>query len=234
MPQNKITIPSHDNSEFQAYIAMPDVTPAPVIIMIQEIFGINQEMIDKCNHMADLGYIAVAPDLFWRIEPGINLVDSNEEELKRAFHLFAEFDQDLGLKDLQSTLDFIRTLDDSNSKVGTIGYCLGGKMAYRMACETSIDSSVSYYGVGIEAILDKADHVQKPLLLHIAANDEYVPPEAQEKIIETMLDNEFAETYKYPGMDHAFARGNGMHFNAEAAKLANDRTEKFLLESLKA
>lgn len=231
MPE--IEIQAKDGGSFKAYIALPDVTPAPAVIMIQEIFGVNQEMRDKCDHMADLGYVGIAPDLFWRIEPGIELVDHVQEQLERAFHLFAEFDQDKGMLDLSVTLDQIRAHESCNGKVACIGYCLGGKMAYRMACETSIDASVSYYGVGIEAMLNHAENIQKPLLMHIAGDDEFVPKDAQEKIIEHMKDNDFAETYRYAGMDHAFARGNGMHYNKEAAELADGRTKKFLEDALK-
>ncbi|MFP4313065.1 MAG: dienelactone hydrolase family protein [Alphaproteobacteria bacterium] len=232
MPEIKIT--AHDGGEFSAYIAYPDETPAGAIIMIQEIFGINQEMRDKCDLMADHGYIGIAPDLFWRIEPGIELVDSVQEELERAFQLFGEFDQDLGLKDLESTLKTIRSHKECNGKVGCVGYCLGGKMAYMMAAHTDIDAAVSYYGVGLETMLDEADNFKNPVLLHIAGEDEFVPKDAQDKIIDAMKDNDFAQTYRYAGMDHAFARGNGMHYNKDAAELANARTFEFLQQNIKA
>lgn len=231
MPE--IEIKAHDGGTFKAYVAFPDVTPAPSVIMIQEIFGINQEMRDKCDAMADQGYIGIAPDLFWRIEPGIELVDSVQEQLERAFQLFGEFDQAMGLKDLESTLSTIRDYEKCNGQVGCVGYCLGGKMAYMMAANTDVDASVSYYGVGLETMLDDAENFQKPVLMHIAGDDEFVPKDAQEKIIETMKDNEYAETYRYAGMDHAFARGNGMHYNKEAATLANGRTATFLKDHLK-
>lgn len=229
---NKIEIQAHDGGTFDAYIALPKVTPAPVIIMIQEIFGVNQEMRDKCNHMAELGYIAIAPDLFWRIEPGINLIDSVPTELERAFELFGIFDQDLGIKDLESTLIHAKNLSDCSGKIGCIGYCLGGNLSYRMACETDIDASISYYGVGIENLLDQAKNINAPTLLHLAGNDEYVPAEAQTKIKNKMLDHEYVTVHAYPDMDHAFARGNGMHYNEKIATLANSRSEQFLKEAL--
>lgn len=230
MPQ--IQIQSHDGQSFNAYIAYPDKKPAGAVILIQEIFGINQEMRDKCDLMADHGYIGIAPDLFWRIEPGIELADSVQEQLEHAFHLFAEFDQPMGLKDLEFTLKAIRSHADCNGKVGCVGYCLGGKLAYMMAAHTDIDTAVSYYGVGLETMLDAADNFKNPVLMHIAGEDEFVPKDAQEKIIEAMKDNDYAETYRYAGMDHAFARGNGMHYNKQAADLANERTFKFLQQNL--
>lgn len=225
---NTVEIQAHDGGHFKAHIAMPDKTPAGAVILIQEIFGINQDMRDKCDQMADLGFIGIAPDLFWRIEPGVELYDSNPEQLQKAFHLFGAFDVALGVKDLKSTLSFLRKNPACNGHVGAAGYCLGGKLAYLLAAESDIDASVSYYGVGLEAMLDKAPAIKKPILLHIAGNDQFVPKDAQEKIIETLNDHDTAEIFHYPGLDHAFARENGMHYNAQAATLANERTATFL------
>lgn len=221
-----------DGSRFSAYIAMPDKTPAAAVIVIQEIFGINRDVRSKCEELADQGYIGIAPDLFWRIEPGIELYDSNPEQLQRAFRLFGEFDIDCGIRDLQATLDFIRQHPSCNGSVGAVGYCLGGKLAYMLAAASDLNAAVSYYGVGIEAMLDKADQIREPILLHIAGNDQFVPKDAQDKIIETLKDHDTAETFHYPGMDHAFARQNGMHYNEQAAKLANERTAAFLKKYL--
>ena len=227
-----IQIPSHDGKSFGTYIALPTKTPAPAIIVIQEIFGVNQEMREKCDDLAAQGYVAVCPDLFWRIEPGIELVDSIEEQLQRAFSLFGQFDIESGMKDLQSTLGFLRKHKDVSGPVGCVGYCLGGKLAYKMAAETDIDASVSYYGVGIETMLDQAKNIRKPLMLHIAGEDKFVSKEAQQKIIDALSGNPLVTIHAYPGCDHAFARGRGMHFNAEAAEMANGHTAGFFAQNL--
>lgn len=228
-----ISITAHDGGSFQAYIAQPENTPAPVVIVIQEIFGINQELRDKCHELAAQGYIAVCPDLFWRIEPGIELVDSVPEQLQRAFDLFGQFDVQNGIADLKSTLDHVRKLDGSNGKVGCTGYCLGGKLAYMMATHSDIDASVSYYGVAIETMLDDSVNIKAPLLMHIAENDQFVSREAQAQIKSALSDNPHVEIHSYADADHAFARGNGMHYNETAATLANERTQTFLKENLK-
>ncbi|MEM7650510.1 MAG: dienelactone hydrolase family protein [Pseudomonadota bacterium] len=233
MSNSLVTISAHDGGNFNAYIAMPETTPAPAIIMIQEIFGINQEMRDKCDEMARQGYITIAPDLFWRIEPGIELVDSKEDELQRAFDLFGQFDTALGVEDLASTLGFIKNHEECNGRVGCVGYCLGGYLAAAMAVETNIDASVGYYGVNIPSLLGRKNHIENPLMLHIAGNDEFVPPEAQEEIKEALKDHYAVTIHQYDGMDHAFARGQGMHYNEEAATLANSRTKEFLEAALK-
>jgi carboxymethylenebutenolidase len=220
-----ISIPAHDGGNFSAYIALPKKTPAPCVIAIQEIFGVNQEMRDKCDALAAQGYIAVAPDLFWRIEPGIQLVDSVPEQLQRAFNLLGEFDVEKGIDDLKATLGFMRKYTGVDGKVGCVGYCLGGKLAYMMATRSDVDASVAYYGVNIENMLD--EHVGKPLLMHIAEEDQYVSKDAQEKIKAALAKNKNVTIYSYPGVEHAFARGQGMHYDEQAAQLANKRTAEF-------
>lgn len=231
MPHS-ITFMAADGGSFGGYIALPEKTPAPVVILIQEIFGVNAEMRAKCDWMADMGFIGVAPDLFWRIEPGIDLTDSDPEQLKRAFELFGLFDVTKGIADLQDVLATMRTHKDSDGRVACAGYCLGGKLAYMMAAGSDIDASVSYYGVGLGTMLDQAASIKNPLLLHIAGADQYVPPEEQHAIERAMDNVESADVFIYPGMDHAFARTGGMHYNEQAAHLANSRTEDFLRRAL--
>lgn len=227
-----LNISAKDGGQFSAYIAMPEVTPAPVIIMIQEIFGVNAEMRKKCDEMAAKGYIAVCPDLFWRLEPGIQLTDKTEAEWEKAFDLFGRFDVDKGVEDLHATYDALASHPDGNGKVGCIGYCLGGKLAYLMACRTPVDVSVGYYGVGLDALLDESSQIKNPLLLHIAEEDKFVDKEAQSKIISHLSDHDLVTTHSYAGVDHAFARHEGEHYDAEAAALANQRTADFLNHAL--
>lgn len=228
-----ITIPSKDGESFSAYIAMPEQTPAPCVIVIQEIFGINQGIREKCDWLASEGYIACAPDLFWRIKPGIELSDRNEQELARAFELFGEFNIDQGIEDIKATIHTLKGHADSTGKVGCLGYCLGGKLAYLTACRTNINSSIGYYGVGIEELLAEANNIKAPLALHIAENDGFVPPPSQEKIHEGLDNHDQVTLYDYPAVDHAFTRVGGDNYNEEAAKIADDRSLNFLKEHLK-
>ena len=132
--------------------------------------------------MASRGYYALVPDLFWRLEPGVQLTDKTEAEWKKAFDLMNRFDADKGVEDIQATIDHLRALPGCTGKVGALGYCLGGQLAYLTAARTNSDASVGYYGVNIQNRLDEADKIKHPLMLHIAEADEYVPPEAQAKI----------------------------------------------------
>jgi carboxymethylenebutenolidase len=234
-----ITIAATDGSgSFQAYVAHPDPTvpthagPRPVVVAIQEIFGINQVMRDICRDLAGLGAIAVCPDLFWRQEPGIELTDGSEAEWARAFALYQGFDEAKGVEDLAATIAAARGMGDTTGKVGTVGYCLGGKLAYLCATRTDTDCNVGYYGVAIEAALDEAAKIAKPLLLHVAEKDQFCPPEAQAAITAALAGNPHVTVHSYPGMDHAFARVGGAHFDQAAADLANGRTRDFLAAHL--
>jgi carboxymethylenebutenolidase len=229
----EITIPTQDGRSFSAYIAVPKQFPAPAVIMIQEIFGVNAEMREKCDYMADLGYLAVCPDLFWRMEPGVQLTDQTEEEWQQALDFLNRFDVDQGILDLRMTVHTMRGHAQTTGTVGCIGYCLGGKLAYLMAARTKIDAAVSYYGVGLDELLGEAKSITKPLMLHIAEEDKFVSKAAQDKIRSALSDHPMVTIHSYPGVDHAFSRLHGQHFNAEAAKLASQRTEDFLARTLK-
>lgn len=228
-----ITIPAKDKGSFQAYMAMPQEKPAGCVIVIQEIFGINQDVREKCDWLASQGFMACAPDLFWRIEPGIELSDKVPEELEQAFQLFGEFDIDAGIEDLRSTYHTLKGHAEGNGKVGCLGYCLGGKLAYLMACRSDVDVSIGYYGVGIEGLLAEANNINTPLMLHIAEQDCYVPQEAQEQIHAELTNNSFVTRHSYEGMDHAFARLNGERYDEENANIANQRSIEYLKTALK-
>lgn len=227
MPE--LHIPAKDGTgSFYAYTAYPEKLPAPAIIVIQEIFGVNEELRQKCDELAQQGFIALCPDLFWRMEERVQLTDKSEAEWQKAFDFFNRFDVDLGIEDLRATEHTIKGHADCTGKVGCIGYCLGGKLAYLMAARTSIDVSVSYYGVGLDALLEEADSINKPLMLHIAEEDEYVSKDAQ-KIIKAGLNGHPQITlHSYPDVNHAFARGNGIHFDEKTARLADTRTIEFI------
>lgn len=230
---SEIQIKSHDHNQFSAYMAMPEQTPAPCIILIQEIFGVNEEMRRKCDDYAAKGYVAIAPDLFWRLERDVRLTDKTQEEWDKAFDLMNRFDIDLGIKDLDSTLEAMLSADYVNGHAGCIGYCLGGKLSFLMACRTNVDAAVSFYGVGLEGLLGEAENIRNPVLIHIAEEDQFVSKDAQEQIKAGLAANPQVQVYSYPGVNHAFARGQGQHYDENAATLANSRTEEFLYQKLK-
>ena len=221
MPDITVNGPDGD---FSAYLALPAATPAPGIVVAQEIFGVNAVMRDVCDWLAGEGYAACCPDVFWRIEPGIQLTDQSEAEWARAFELFNLFDVDKGIVDLKATLASLRDHEACTGKAGAVGYCLGGKLAYLMATRSDADCSVSYYGVGLDELLGEAANITKPLLMHVASKDQFVPPEAQEKIKAGLSGHPQVTLHVYGGQDHAFARVGGEHYDKAAADLANGRS----------
>lgn len=227
-----IKIKSLDGKEFNAYAAMGKNGHGPGIIVIQEIFGVNAAMRSICDGLAAQGYLVVCPDLYWRQKPNISLIDQSVIEWEQASVLYKNFDVEAGIRDLLATLAHVRRMPGCGGKVGTVGYCLGGKLAWLMASRSDVDCAVSYYGVGLDAMLDEVYDIRMPILLHIAGQDKFVPPSAQQKILSSMTRNPVISAYSYAGVDHAFARPQGQNFNSEAANLANSRTLEFLAKNL--
>ncbi len=224
----EITVDAADGGSFMAYVAEAVTGSGPGVLVIQEIFGVNAVMRGICDDIAGQGYLAVCPDIFWRQEPGIQITDQSEAEWQRAFELFQGFDVDKGVDDLKATLAAMRGLDGCSGTVGSIGYCLGGMLAYLMATRSDADCNVSYYGVGIDTLLDEAGGIHKPLLMHIAEEDGFVDKAAQAKIKAGLSEKPLVTIHSYANADHAFARTNGTNWNEPAATLANDRTAAFL------
>jgi len=227
----RITVP---DGGFNAYLAEPAGDgPAPAMIVILEIRGVNANLRAICDDYARRGYLAIAPDLLWRFEPDLDYDPDVPEGWELAMKIHAEFDEPKAMDDLGATLAWIRKHPRSNGVVGNVGYCLGGKLAYLMATRTDTDVSVSYYGVGIDKALDEASNITHPVMLHIAGEDRFVPPEAQRKIAGRLATIPDAETHIYPGADHAFARKDGIRYMPEAAAVADKRTADFVDRFLK-
>ncbi len=217
---------------FSAYVARPRADKAPAVVAIQEIFGVNQVMRDVCDRLAEAGYLAIAPDLFWRLEPDVDITDKSQAEWDKAFDLMNRFDVDRGVEDVAATLARIRRDGGCSGKAGAVGYCLGGRLAFLTATRTDCDASVGYYGVGIENYLAEAERLAHPLMLHIAEEDAFVPKDAQARIVAGLKDHPQVTLHSYPGCDHAFARPGGAHYDPRSAELANRRTLEFFDERL--
>lgn len=226
-----ITINGRDG-DFSAYLSTPASGSGPGLVVIQEIFGVNESMRRMCDDYAAQGYVALCPDLFWRQEPGIQITDKTDEEWQKAFQLFQGFDVDKGVEDLKDGLTALRKLDTCTGKAGSVGYCLGGKLAFLMATRSDADCNVAYYGVGLDELVGEANSIARPALLHIAEEDEFVPKEAQAKVKAALAGHKQVTIHSYPGMPHAFARDGGIHYDATSAKLANGRTAAFLKQNL--
>ena len=212
---------------FAAYLAEPEGSPRAAIVVIQEIFGVNEGIRRKCDGWAAKGYLAIAPDLFWRLEPGVELDPDVGPEFERALELMGRFDQDQGVKDIEAAIRGARKRLDRNGKVGCVGFCLGGRLAFMTSARTDVDASAAYYPVGIDNLLREKHAIAKPLLIHIAGADGFVPPDVQAKMHAGLDDHPLVTLHDYPGEDHGFAAEMGKRRSEEAARLADSRTEAF-------
>lgn len=228
-----------DRGAFDVYVAEPAGTPRAAIVVIQEIFGVNAGIRAKADALAEAGYLALAPDLFWPIAPGIQLDPDVPEQMEQALGLMGRFDQDAGIRDIAATIRTARgMLGDVQSasgipaRVGVVGYCLGGRLAFMAAARTDTDASVGYYGVGIDGLLNEAHAIAHPVLLHIPQDDHFVDKDAQARMHAGLDDHAKVTLYDYPGEDHGFAAQSGQRRSEASANLADERTMAFFAEHL--
>ena len=219
---------------FSAYIARPKTSSAPAVVVLQELFGVNADIRKHCDELAEQGYLAVAPDLYWRQEPRVDLNVTSEADWQHGLRLYSAYDRDAGVKDIKDTIDAVRNLPECNGKVALLGYCLGALMVFMTAArKDGIDAAVWYHGADTEKYLGEVDGLHAPLLMHVAEEDEFISKAAQAEIKAALEKKPNATVYSYAGQSHAFSRHNGRHYNAAAAHLANSRTSEFLERQLR-
>jgi len=200
------------------------------IVVIQEIFGINAGIRAMVDNWAALGDHAIAPDLFWRQEHGIELDADVPAEFQRALGHMERFDGTKAVADIEAAIKLLRS--KGCSKVGVIGYCLGGYLAYLCATRTDSDASIGYYGVSIDTKLDEQHAIGKPLMLHIATADGFVPAASQAAVHAALDGNRHVTIYDYDA-DHAFARHSGSSRVPALAEIADARSRDFFAAHLR-
>ena len=225
--KDRIAIEGRDGA-FGAYIARPAVFPAPAVVVLHEVFGVNADIRKTCDELAGEGFIAVAPDLFWRQEPGVDLGVTSEPDWQHGLRLYQAYDRDAGVGDIRDTLDVVARLPDCTGKLAVQGYCFGALMTFLTAVRCHVDAAVAYHGADTEKYLGEVDNLSAPLLMHLGEEDEFISKAAQAQIKTALADKPNAIVYGYPGQRHAFARHKGAHYDPAAAALANGRTAEFL------
>ena len=225
----------NEDALFPVYLAAPVGAAKAAIIVIPEIFGVNAGIRQKCDRLANDGYLAIAPDIFWRFAPGVELNPDVEAQLQEAFGYFGQYDADDGVKDIEAAIHAIRGGISGYApvqNVGCVGYCLGGRLAYMAATRTDISASVGYYGVMIDQMLGESHAIAHPLMLHIPTADHFVGPEAQAAIHAGLGNHPKVTLHDYEGLDHGFAAEMGNRRNEAGAVLADSRTAAFFAEHL--
>jgi len=230
--EDRITIEGRDGM-FNAYVARPKTLPASIVVVLQELFGVNADIRKTCDELAEQGFLAVAPDLFWRQEPGVDLSVTSEADWQHGLRLYQAYDRDAGVRDISDTLGTMAKLPECTGKTAVQGYCLGALMTFLTAVRCHADAAVAYHGADTEKYLGEVDNLSAPLLMHLGEEDEFISKPAQAQIKAALASKENATVYSYPGQRHAFARHNGEHYNAAAAALANGRTSEFLHQQLR-
>src|ERR1700691_3970125 len=165
---DRITIEGQDGT-FNGYIARPKIMPAATVVVLQELFGVNADIRATCDELAAQGFIAIAPDLFWRQEPGVDLSVKSEADWQHGLRLYQAYDRDAGVRDIEDTLDAAAKLPECTGKVAVLGYCLGGLMVFLTAVRhRGVDAAVAYHGGDTQKYLVEADGLNAPLLMHLA------------------------------------------------------------------
>jgi carboxymethylenebutenolidase len=218
---------------FGAYIARPKTLPAPAVVVLHEVFGVNADIRKHCGELAEQGFIGVAPDLFWRQEPGVDLSVTSEPDWQHGIRLYQAYDRDDGAVDVKDTVGAVAKQRECTGKVAVLGYCLGGLMTFLTAVRYGVDAAVVYHGGDTEKYLGEVNGLHAPLLMHLAEEDEFISNLAQVEIKAALAGKSDVRVYSYPGQRHAFSRHNGAHYNAAAAALADGRTSEFLNQQLR-
>ncbi|KVH62355.1 carboxymethylenebutenolidase [Burkholderia sp. MSMB1072] len=225
-----IDIPT-GNDSFGGYLALPKRGKGPAVIIIQEIFGVNAHIRSVADQYAADGFVALAPDVFWRTQPRVELTYDGADRDK-GIELMKKTDVGLAVADIGAAADALRARPEVGGKLAAIGYCFGGQLAYRAAATGKLDAAVSYYGGGIHNALDLAGQVKQPILFHYAENDHGIPLTAVDQVKAAFAGHSDASFHVYPGAEHGFNCSDRASYNQRAAALAHGRTLTFLAEHL--
>jgi carboxymethylenebutenolidase len=231
MSGNMIAIGAPGGGTFSAYLSIPPSGSGPGILVLQEIFGVNAHIRDVTDRWAEEGYVALAPDIFWRVEPGVQL-DYTPDGMQKGRALRQKLDLELTLKDIAAALDTLKARPECTGKTAAVGYCFGGLLAYLTAARTGVDAAISYYGGGIETRTDEARRIKCPIMFHYGEKDGAIPLEAREAARKALAAHDHAEFYVYADAQHGFNCDRRASFHPFAADLARSRSIGFLRSAI--
>ncbi|MGH9302910.1 MAG: dienelactone hydrolase family protein [Acidimicrobiales bacterium] len=229
-------VPADDGGSFSTTLVLPGQGGGPGILLLQEIFGVNDFLLGKAAELAGTGYVVSCPDVFWRVRPGVAL-PHDDASMQEAFSIMglysSEVTEETKVSDLLQALAHLRELPEVTGTVAVMGYCLGGFLAYLVATHAKVDAAVSYYGSGIAAHLELADRLVCPVLFHFGGADPYIPDEQVDAVRQAFSDRRDAEIRVEPGAGHAFENLLAPQFaNPEAARRSWPHTLAWLARNL--
>ena len=228
-------ITAADGGSFAAYCAVPPAGSGPGLLLFQEIFGINDNMRGLAERLAGEGYVVVVPDMFWRLEPRFERKD--ESGMADAFAMVQRFDPELGIADITATHAHLLSMPACSGRIGAVGFCLGGTLAFACAARSrvdgrGIDAAVSYYGSGNNDLLPLLDQVTCPIVFHYGDDDPFIPTDKIEEVARAVAGRPDAEVHRYSA-GHAFSNWDAPSmYQQEAAELAWSRTLDFFAAHL--
>jgi carboxymethylenebutenolidase len=231
MHASTVSIPSHDGQSFDGYLSLPPKGTGPGLILIQEIWGVNAHIRTVADQYALDGYVVLAPDMFWRQKPGVDL-QYTEADTQLAYQYMGKLDGPNAVLDLQAAAQVLRGRTEVSGKIASLGFCMGGRLSYALAATGAVDGAVCYYGGGIQNNLALAPSVAVPILFHYAALDDHIPPSAVAAVQEAFAGRSDAQFHVYPGVGHGFNCWGRPLYNQRAAALARGRTLQWLAEVL--
>jgi carboxymethylenebutenolidase len=228
--EERIRIP---DGELAAHVAVPASGSGPGILLLHEIFGVNVYVRDNARRLAELGYVVLAPDLFWRTQPGLEL-GHDEAGQQAGFAAMQRLDVGQAAQDAVAALEVLRSLPEvADRRAGVLGFCLGGTLAYQVAVQGDPDAAVVYYGSGVPGALDAAGEIDCPMIMHWGGADPFIPREQVDAVAAMAADHERIECHVHEGAGHAFDNHHAPHFHhPEAAAAAWALTAAFLAREL--
>jgi carboxymethylenebutenolidase len=230
MPGQTIDI-SADKAGFTGYLALPESKRGPGLLLVQEIFGVNKHIRETADLYAEAGFVVLAPDVFWRVQPHVEL-DYTPDDLKQGMQLAQKIDKEQMIKDMASAITTLKERPEYAGKVGVVGYCLGGTVAYKLATHDLVDCAIGYYGGGIDQSLDESKNLHCPLMLHFGAKDSHIPLTSVDKIRHGLEGKGHVEIFVYDNADHGFNCDQRPSYDRKSAMLAYGRSMVLLQKTL--
>lgn len=224
-----VKLTASDGGTFDAYVAMPEPrdTPAPGLVLFHEVLGLSDWIKETVELFADHGYCVIAPDIFWRQQPGFVADHTRPDEIAIGIGYKKNLDHHLAMEDTRVVIETLKSMPECSGKIGATGYCIGGTLTYMTAAKIGVDAAVSYYATQIHEFLELAEDIKCPTLLHMGDRDTHVPEELAAQIHATMKDkpNIHIETY---AAGHAFCNTHRpQYYLPDVCNAANEKTFAF-------